>query len=245
MIRVSAVSYTNTVPFIYGLEQTEIKKELILSLDVPAVCAQKLRNNIVDIGLIPVAELFSMPNASIIGDYCIGADGAVNSVFIFSNCLIEEVKFLQLDPQSRSSNALAQVLLNNHWHLKPQLISNANDYGISEDEHTAFVQIGDRTFGQINKHKYVYDLAATWKDFTGLPFVFAVWVCNKNISRGFIKRFNEALKFGLDNRLTIFENLPTYKDFDLVDYLMHKIDYNFSPSKKEALNLFKYYVKLL
>jgi chorismate dehydratase len=198
-IKISAVSYTNTQPFIYGLSHTDIINKINLSLDIPADCAQKLIDNKVDIGLIPVAAVINLPHWEIVSDYCIGADGPVNSVFIFSNCEIHQVTTLQLDPESRSSNNLARVLLQNYWQLTPQMVVNATDYGQSDEQNTAFVQIGDRTFGKKGKYAYTYDLAEEWKAFTGLPFVFAAWIANKNIPQEFITEFNRSLKYGLDN----------------------------------------------
>ena len=238
MVKISAVSYTNTIPFIYGLQHHSIKNSIDLSLDVPATCADKLQENVVDIGLIPVAAILNLPEAHVISDYCIGANGPVNSVFVFSNCPIHEVKYLQLDPQSKSSNNLALVLLKNFWKVQPELVYKAKEYGRSPHPKTAFVQIGDRTFGKVDKYPYVYDLAAEWQKFTGLEFVFAAWVSNKVIDPEFVSQLNEALKFGLDSRLKIFENLEMRKDFDLVDYLMHKIDYRLTDSKKQAMKLF-------
>ena len=169
-IRISAVSYTNTKPFIYGLQHTGFLDKIDLSLDAPTDCAQKLIDDVVDIGLIPVAAILSLPKWEIIADYCIGAVGAVNSVFIFSNCPIGEVKTLQLDPQSRSSNNLAKVLIKNYWKADDLMVINdADDYAKSADKNTAFVQIGDRTFGKKEQYKYVYDLAEEWQKFTGLP----------------------------------------------------------------------------
>ncbi|RYE19701.1 MAG: response regulator, partial [Sphingobacteriaceae bacterium] len=109
-IRISAVSYTNTKPFIYGLQHHLIQNEIDLSLDTPSDCAQKFIDNKADIGLIPVAALLNLPYWQIVSEYCIGAVGAVNSVFIFSNCPIEEADIIQFDPESRSSNNLAKVL---------------------------------------------------------------------------------------------------------------------------------------
>ena len=245
MIRISAVSYTNSIPFIYGLQNDAISKEIELSLDIPATCAEKLIDDKVDIGLIPVASILNLSEAHIISDYCIGANGAVDSVFIFSNCPISNVRYLQLDPQSKTSNQLALILMKNYWKITPELVYKAKEYARSSHPTTAYVQIGDRTFGQVNKHSYVYDLAAEWKNFTGLEFVFAAWVSNKKLDDIFITKLNKALKFGLDNRLKVFENIEMRKDFDLVDYLMHKIDYKLTDSKKEALKLFHQFIKNL
>ena len=244
-IRISAVSYTNTKPFLYGIEHSDIINKIDLSLDMPSDCAQKLIDDKVDIGLIPVAAILNLPKWEIVSDYCIGASGPVNSVFIFSNCPAEQIRTLQLDPESRSSNNLARVLLKNYWKADYQPIVNAPDYAAPTDNQTAFVQIGDRTFGKKKQYKYVYDLAEEWKRFTGLPFVFAAWVANKPIPADFMTEFNEAMKYGLAHRTELLKELPTRPDFDLEDYLMHKLDFNLTEDKKKALHLFHQYIKAL
>jgi chorismate dehydratase len=244
-IRISAVSYTNTKPFIYGLQHAGILDKIDLSLDNPTDCAQKLIDDVVDIGLIPVAATLSLPHWEIVADYCIGAVGAVNSVFIFSNCKIHDIKTLQMDPQSRSSNNLARVLLKNFWKLNPELVVDTPDYSTSTETNTAFVQIGDRTFGKKDNYSFVYDLAEEWQKFTGLPFCFAAWIANKAIPQEFMDEFNKALKYGLDHRAELFKELPKRDDFDVEDYLMHKIDFELTEDKKRALYLFLGYVKAL
>src|SRR6056297_1467331 len=102
-IRISAVSYLNTIPFIYGLEKSGIQKTIAVERDVPAICAQKLLNNEADIGLIPVAALLNMNEYHILGDYCIGASSPVRTVALMSNDDIADIQSIYLDPQSRSS----------------------------------------------------------------------------------------------------------------------------------------------
>ena len=244
-IRISAVSYTNTKPFLYGLQHSDIINDIDLSLDIPSDCAQKLIDDKADIGLIPVAATLSLPQWEIVSAYCIGAVGAVNSVFIFSNCDIREVKTIQLDPQSRTSNNLARVLLKNYWQVQPELIKDAPEYAASTDANTAFVQIGDRTFGKKDDYPFVYDLSAEWLKFTGLPFVFAAWIANKPIPADFITEFNNALRLGLAHRKDLLKELPQRADFDLEDYLMHKLDFDLTEDKKKALYLFLDYIKAL
>ncbi|HEX3384729.1 MAG TPA: menaquinone biosynthesis protein, partial [Mucilaginibacter sp.] len=199
----------------------------------------------VDIGLIPIAAILNLPEWNIVSDYCIGANGPVNSVFIFSNCEIHDVKVMQLDPQSRTSNNLARVLMKNFWKVEPQLVTGATDYAESSDTGTAFVQIGDRTFGKKEKYSFVYDLSQEWKKFTGLPFVFAAWIANKLIPPEFVNEFNASLKFGLDHRPELLRSLPRRTDFDLEDYLMHKLDFDLSEDKKKALYLFLDFINSL
>jgi chorismate dehydratase len=81
-------------------------------------------------------------------------------------------------------------------------------------------------------------LAAEWFNFTGLPFVFAVWASNKPIPEDFKIAFNEALKYGLDHRKEVIAGLPKVENLDLEDYLRVKIDFNLDEQKLIALEKF-------
>ncbi|MET4138073.1 menaquinone biosynthesis protein [Pedobacter sp. UYP1] len=238
-IRISAVAYTNTKPFIYGINHSEVLNQIDLSLDIPSDCAAKLIDGTVDVGLIPVAAIPHVPNANIISDYCIGSVGAVNSVFIFSNVPVTEIRTLRLDSHSRTSNNLAKVLLKFHF---KQEVSYTTDVNAQTD---AIVLIGDRTFGKKDDYAFAYDMGEEWMNFTGLPFVYAAWVANKVIPEAFINEFNTALKAGLEARKELLKTLPVNPVFDLDDYLMHKLDFELTVQKREALSLFLSYIEQL
>lgn len=236
-IKISAVSYTNTKPFIYGIEHSDMINQIDLSLDFPSQCATKLIQNQVDIGLIPVAAIPLVPNAQLIGNYCIGAVGAVNSVFVFSKLPFTAIKTVKLDPQSRTSNNLAKVLFK--FHFKTEVT-------FTIDEHTetdAHILIGDRTFGRKDDFAFAYDLSEEWLKFTGLPFVFAAWVANKPISDVFVRQFDAALQLGLNQRKELLKTLPSYPNFDLEDYFFNKLNFIFTEEKRKALALFLQYIK--
>ncbi len=238
-IKISAVAYTNTKAFIYGIEHSDIINKIDLSLDIPSDCAAKVINGQADIGLMPVAAIPLVSNANIVADYCIGSDGAVNSVFIFSNIPAEEIKTLKLDAHSRTSNNLAKVLFKFYW---------KNDVKFTTDplaETDAFVLIGDRTFGKKDHYAFAYDMGEEWKKFTGLPFMYAAWVANKEIDQSFRNEFNEALKFCLAHRNEVLKELPKTDQFDLEDYLFHKLQFDVTNDRKDALNLFLEYIKQL
>lgn len=226
-MRISAVSYTNAKPFVYGLTHGSLSDKIELSLDIPSDCADKLINNQIDIGLVPVATLLKLPSYQIVSNYCIGAIGAVYSVFIFSNKPITEIKSIRADQQSRTSNLLAKVLLKNHWKINPSWVET--------DDADAFVLIGDRTFGKVEQYAHAYDLSSYWHEMTDMPFVFAAWVSNKTISENFISEFNETLKLGLANRPALIKELDTFPNFDMAKYLNEYIDYDLDDSKKAAL----------
>ncbi|WP_316776616.1 menaquinone biosynthesis protein [Pedobacter antarcticus] len=238
-IRISAVSYTNTKPFIYGIEHSPILQEIDLSLDIPTDCAAKVIDGTVDIGLIPVAAIPLIADPHIISDYCIGSVGAVNSVFIFSHVPVEEIRTVRLDAHSRTSNNLCRVLLK--FHFKKDVSFTTVPDAVTD----AIVLIGDRTFGQKDKYPYGYDMGEEWMKFTGLPFVYAAWVANKKIDTGFIVSFNQALKNGLDSRKEVIKGLPEVSGFDMEDYLMHKLDFELTAAKREALQLFLNYIAAL
>lgn len=232
-VRISAVSYTNSLPFIYGMEHSDLMDEIDMSLDIPSACAEKLINKQADLGIVPVAALLDIPDYQIISDYCLGANGEVDSVFIFSDIPVEEIESLQLDTHSRTSNGLARLLLKEYWKRNDVKIYPAGTS--SEVVADAFVLIGDRTFGKKGDYKYAYDLAEHWKKMTGLPFTFAVWAAVSPLSDNFVDRFNQAMDYGLKNREEVVKNLPVREDFDYLKYLNHNIDYRFDEHKKEAV----------
>lgn len=238
-IKISAVAYTNTKAFIYGIEHSSIINKIDLSLDIPSDCAAKVISGEVDMGLMPVAAIPFVPNANIVADYCIGSDGAVNSVFIFSELPVEEIKTLKLDAHSRTSNNLAKVLLKFHW---KQDVEFTTDLNTKTD---AIVLIGDRTFGKKNEFPFAYDLGEEWKNFTGLPFMYAAWVANREIPQAFKTEFNAALKLGLSHRQEVLKELPKTPNFDLEDYLYHKLQFEVTEGRKKALKLFLGYIEEL
>ena len=230
-INVSAVSYTNTKPFVYGLIHSPVAAHIHLSLDIPATCADKLLNNEVHIGLVPVATLLRMPHYELVSDYCIGAVGAVNSVFIFSDKPIEEIQSIRFDAQSRTSNLLAQVLMKHLWKKEVNWVM--------EGQADAFVEIGDRTFGKKTQYAYSYDLSECWFSLTQLPFVFAAWVSAVKLPPHFLSLFNEALAFGLHNRNVVIESLAEENlAIDVRAYLTQSIDYHFDAQKRLGLSTF-------
>ncbi|ERJ59219.1 menaquinone biosynthetic enzyme MqnA/MqnD family protein [Sphingobacterium paucimobilis] len=226
-VRVSAVSYTNTLPFLQGIRASSVMEVIDLSVDYPAECARKVIANEADLGIIPVAALLNIADPIIITDYCIGSDGAVDSVFIFSDKPIEQIKTLRLDPQSRTSNGLARILLKYYW---------KNDIEVVwEGDADAYVLIGDRTFGKKETVPYVYDLGYFWKEFTGLPFAYAVWVANKELSAEFIDQFNQALADGVARPKDVIEGLPEYPNFNYELYLTKSLDFYLEDKKRQAI----------
>lgn len=237
-IRISAISYLNTSPFVYGLKHSAMDKDIEMKYDTPALCAERLLSGDADLGIVPVAVIPQIKNAEIVSDYCIGATNIVRSVVICSNSPIHEVEELYLDGDSRTSALLAQILLKHYWKHSPNVKRLQTQKSINPaSSNIAYVLIGDKVFDYEGKFKFVYDLALTWKEYTDLPFVFAAWVSTKPLPPEFVSKFNSALKFGLEHIREAIEEHPCKIDKqEAYDYLTKNISYNFDEAKHKALN---------
>jgi chorismate dehydratase len=242
-IKVSAVSYLNAKPLIYGLEHSDIINDIDFTLDIPSLCADKLINDTVDIGLVPIAILPQLKEYYVLTDYCIGAEGAVSSVNLYSDVPMNEIQTILLDYQSRTSVMLCKVLAKRHWLINPLWVNTNGDFEQNIKDTTAGVIIGDRTFGKANIHKYVYDMASEWNTFTGLPFVFACWVANKKLPDDFIKRFNESVSFGMMNKEAAIQEWigKNKQEVDVREYLEKYISYPLNNKKRMGMELFLNY----
>jgi chorismate dehydratase len=117
-IRISAVRYANTYPFIYGLAESGFDKKAIIETDHPADCATRLMSGKADLGLVPVAILPLLKESYIIGDYCIGSRGNVRTVQLMTNSDLKDIDTVYLDYRSRTSVNLVKVLARNKWKRK-------------------------------------------------------------------------------------------------------------------------------
>ncbi len=241
-IKVGAVSYLNTMPLLYGIEHSPVRSQIDLNTDFPSAVADGLLQGTFDIGLVPVAIIPQLPYAEIISDFCIGSNGPVASVCLFSQVPLHDITTVLLDYQSRTSVALVQILFKKYW--KKQVLFEAATPGFENEiiGTTAAVVIGDRALQLHATIPYTYDLADAWKAFTGLPFVFAAWVANKPIPGQFAQAFNEANRKGLEQIETIVK-MHHVDGYDLQHYFTQNISYPFTDDKKAGLQLFLKYLQ--
>lgn len=243
-IKISAVSYINTYPFLYGIDKMLDEKLYSLKTDVPSVCAQNLLENKADIGLIPVGALPQFKNYFLVSDYCIGAVGKVKTVILASKIPFEKIKKIYLDNESRTSVNLVKVLAKNYWKKDIEFEKITPETDIQNLD--SVVLIGDKIFN-LKSFKYKFDLAEEWLKFKNLPFVFAVWIANKEVDKSFINRFNKALEFGVNNidkSLEKYLNKPftaNYSDYSY--YLKKNISYKLDSKKLKAMDVFFAYLE--
>ena len=208
-----------------------------LKIDFPSKIASMLLENEIDIGLVPVSIIPGMKEHYIVSDYCIGCDGEVASVCLFSDVPLNQIEKILLDYQSRTSIELLKILIKEFWKIEPILEETTNEYQSEISGTTAALVIGDRALEQRKISPYIYDLGFEWKKFTGLPFVFAAWVSNKKLDSSFIDLFNKANVWGLKNISDVVKENET-NIFNLMDYYTHYISFEIDEGKKKAMYLF-------
>jgi chorismate dehydratase len=244
--KISIVSYTNTLPFKYGITETGLLDKIDLQLDIPSVCAQKVIEGKVDIGLIPVAVIPALKEHYIISKFCLGSNGKVDTVKLYSAVPLEKIEKVYLDYQSRTSVTLVQVLSKFYWKINPQFLSTQEGFEKLISGNTAAVVIGDRCFDMNGIFAYEYDLAEEWKKHTAMPFVFAAWVSNKKIEHSFIAEFEKGLSFGIENiEKAIQKNIPEHKQGLITTYLTQRINYDFNEKKQKSMQHFLHLLKQL
>jgi chorismate dehydratase len=175
-IRLGAVSYLNTRPLVYGLEDETTMARFTLRFDVPARCAELLHANDVDLGLIPSIE-YPGHDYRIVPGVSIASDGPVASVAIFSKVPTEDIRSIAVDTSSRTSVALLRVLCSRWFDIEPRLVSRPPDLNQMLAECDAALVIGDNALFHSHEASGLdkIDLGEEWIGMTGLPFVYAFW----------------------------------------------------------------------
>ncbi len=196
-IRVGAVNYLNTKPLICDLE--ELAPEIELVLDVPSRLADLLAAGELDVGLIPVIEYFRSGCYSIVPDISIATRGPVLSVTLFSRVPWTQIRRVALDEGSRTSAALTQVLLRKRYGVSAEVVSLPLESSAEEVDADAVLLIGDRAMRAcLAGFAHAFDLGQEWFDWTGLPFVYAVWAVREGVELGRVASvLSEAKRRGL------------------------------------------------
>lgn len=239
MINITAVSYINTLPFIYGITQSGLlsSDEYRLVRAYPSLCTKAFFDGTADIVLIPSGSFGEFPNENIITPFCIAANKEVLSVLLLSNVPIQDVRQILLDYQSTTSVKLIKLLIKHWWKIDVALIPATDGYEENIKDNTAGLIIGDRALALSSQFDYVYDLSLEWWNMTQLPFVFAFWAKTRNINPDFLHRFEKSLQWGVEHKIeslslcsTIVSNQQTY-----IDYLDRHIHFVLDDKAKQGL----------
>jgi len=192
--KIALVNYYNTEPFLFGLEK--LGTDFKLNRTTPSACKALFESGQVDIALVPVVTLFENKDARIISDFGICCDDKVRTVVLFTNEPKEKINTIYLDNHSRTSVQLLRVTVNNFWGYEPEYLRTDVE-GIQLKEGEGVLMIGDKVFSNESRFKYCYDLGQEWKNYTALPFVFAVWLGRENGSPETKQKLDTIFEYGM------------------------------------------------
>jgi chorismate dehydratase len=240
-MQIGAVSYLNSRPLIEGLEGLLPSANLVL--DYPSRLADALSNGQLDVALIPSIEYFRRPGYEVISDACVAARGEVLSVKLYCRVHPGQIRTLALDEGSRTSAALTKVILAERYGVIPKTEPLRMESTTTDSSADAVLLIGDRAMHSPEESfTEVMDLGQFWYDWTGLPFVFAMWVARREVNtEGVDEALSHARDLGIANvadiareeapRLGISETLAH-------TYLTRNLHYHLTSAERSGLKLF-------
>ena len=243
-LKIGAVSYLNTKPLVYGLDSCVDDIDLIF--DLPSRLADRLAAGDLDVALIPSIEAVLDPAYTIVSDACIGCRGPVWSVKLLSRVAPEKIKTLALDEGSRTSRVLSRIILQKQFGVSPKLTPLMMSDDWLQTQSDAVLIIGDRAMApDPPQFPFVWDLGEAWYEWTGLPFVFAVWAArtHEGLDRldGVLSR---ARNEGLEHVAEIAnKNADRYQltDAQCRRYLEHNLHFQLGHDEKQGLDLYFQY----
>jgi chorismate dehydratase len=241
---VSAVSYLNTWPLVWGFLHGPQKGIFDFRFDLPARCAAALEDGSAHIGLVPCAELDRL-GLDFIPDLGISCEGPVRSILLFSRVPFAEIGTLALDSSSRTSVALARIILSERYGCRPAMVSRAPVLENMLRECDAALIIGDPAL-HLNPAALPYntlDLGAEWVAWTGLPMVFAVWAGRKaNLTEQVADVFRASFEWGSSRIGEMVGQAAAERGFSselAARYLTGHIVYGLSEKHLRGLELFR------
>ncbi len=247
-LKVGAVSYLNTKPLVYQLEERAPAIRLVF--DLPSRLADGLATGELDVALIPSVEYLQDPSYTIVSDACIACRGPVLSVKLLSRVPCSEIESLALDEGSRTSVALARILLSEQYGLSPRLEPLPIGAQPAEVKTDAVLLIGDRAIhppgGSFTE---VLDLGEAWCRWSGLPFVFAMWTARPNVRIG---ELGAALEGARDQGVRRLEEIARDQASSVqlevaqcLHYLRDNLYYYLGEREWRGLQLFQHHAKKL
>lgn len=240
-LQIGAVNYLNSRPLIEGLG--DLLPTANLTLDYPSRLADSLSDGRLDVALIPSIEYCRQPGYEVVSDACVAARGEVLSVKLYCRVHPGDIRRLALDAGSRTSAALTKVILADRYGVVPQTEPLSMESTTRDSTADAVLLIGDRAMHDpAESFVEVMDLGQVWYDWTGLPFVFAMWVARQeSATDGIDDALSQARDLGLARVAEIAaEEAPRLglTEATAHDYLTKNLHYHLNSAERSGLKLF-------
>ncbi len=242
-IPIAASSYLNSAPLIWSFLHGPHRGSVEFTEAVPARCAELLARSAVDVALVPVIEYQRIAGGALVPNVCVGSQKEVLSVVLVSkNKRLEDIRSIALDESSRTSATLVKVIFREFLEREPEWTTRSPDLDAMLEQNDAALIIGDpgMTFPRTGLN--VWDMAALWRQHTGLGFVFAMWMVRDDaVVRSHEVDFAGARDEGVAH---IEEIVQTYQDKipmrveELRNYLTENIVFKVDESMEKGLRLY-------
>lgn len=250
-LKVAAISFLNTAPLMWDFDHGELRRDYQVDYMLPAACAELLRHDQADIGIIPAAAYAAIPGLVVIPQVAIATRSAVRSILLISKKPLAEVKTIAADTSSRSSVALLKVLCAKKFDIAPDFTAMAPKLNPMLKACDAALIIGDPAL-LLDTSKYeVYDLGQEWTEWTKLPFVFAFWAARskalegrdvQRVAREFIASRDHGLQPENLERICREWNVRLkLPEVEIREYLTQNISYELDVEAQRGLALFYRY----
>lgn len=251
-LRIAAIEFLNAAPLMWGLDRDP---RFLLRHTLPSACADALVAGEADLGVIPVIELLRQSDLAGVAGLGVasgsGDRSQVRSILLLSRGRLEAIRSLALDRASRTSAALAQILLRRRYHAQFDILEGDADWRAGLRRADAVLLIGDPALrlsvsgAAAAEGIEVRDLAREWWEWTGLPFVFAVWGIRRAVwlsQRVWLGPvLHQALAHGLEARDALAQlwaprlQIPTA---EVHRYLTENVVYRLTPEHRAGLDRF-------
>ncbi len=236
--------------FEHGETAARLKEDFDVTYTVPSRCAEELRTDLADIGIIPAAAYTTIPGLVVVPNVAIASKNAVRSILLISKVPLEKIRNVATDDSSRTSAALVEIFLRKFVGTNPGFRRQKAVLDEMLQWHDAAMLIGDPALQANTEGYYVYDLAEQWRRWTGRPFVFAFWAVRKSSLAGRSSDLDVAAVFqqsrdtGLNHLDEIAAEWAPRLELPKTlvrEYLSENIDYSLDPENLEGLRLFYRY----
>jgi chorismate dehydratase len=240
-IRLGAVRYLNARPLTYALSAWAPRAEIIY--EVPSRLADDLAAGRLDVAMIPSIEYFRTAGYTVVSDACIACRGPVLSIKLYGRTAVERIRTLALDEGSRTSAALVCIMLRERYQLQPKVCPLPLGANVEDTPADAALVIGDRGIAPTcGRFQLIWDLGQEWFAWTGLPFVFALWIARPGLdSAGLSEVLAGARDEGVRRLAEIARReAPRFQmtEEDCLTYLRDHLHFYFGQAERQGLQRF-------
>lgn len=233
---VASVPFLNARPLVWAMEQWPERFETEVRYAVPSQLPTELESGKAQAILVSSIDALTVPGRAIAEGCSISSYGKVMSVRLFSKVPLSEVETLALDMSSMTSNALAQIVLDEFFGRRPTAELHPPDGDAMLAGHDACVLIGDKGLVYPGRGLFELDLGEAWTQMTGLPFVWACWVGRDPLSPDLVARLIDAREVGQSQLAEVASTAPPEIPDQLAhDYLTTVFDYTLGDAQQRAL----------